>query len=245
MRGWLRHEREKMSAKKSTIQKPYVIINCAMTIDGKLALPSKKQTRISSEEDIARVYRLRNNCDAVVVGIGTILNDNPKLTVKEKYVKHPKQPTRVVLDSTFRTPLNAKVLDGTAPSIIAVSEKAKKKSKKIARFSDNTKIEIIQCGKEKIELKKLLKKLGERKIKKIMVEGGSTVIWSFLHEGLIDELKIYVGPMIIGGVNAPTMAGGAGAQNFDDIIPLTFKRCSKLGDGILLEYEKKWDYGKE
>jgi len=74
-----------------------------MSADGKIALPTKKQIRISSEEDIKRMYQLRNESDAVLVGIGTILTDNPKLTVKETYVHHPRQPLRVILDSKCRT----------------------------------------------------------------------------------------------------------------------------------------------
>src|SRR5512136_1773557 len=100
------------------MKRPYVIINCAMSADGKIASPMRKQMQISCDEDIKRMYRLRNECDTVLVGVGTILTDNPKLTVKEKYVKHPRQPLRVVLDSKGRTPPHALVLNNVSKTLI-------------------------------------------------------------------------------------------------------------------------------
>ena len=104
------------------MKKPYVVVNCAMSADGKIALPTKKQMRLSSEEDIERMYKLRNECDAVLVGIDTVLLDNPKLTVKEKYIINPKQPLRVVLDSKCRTPKDALVLNDSANTLIITSK---------------------------------------------------------------------------------------------------------------------------
>ena len=102
--------------------RPYTIINCAMSVDGKLALPSKKPVKLSSLEDFKRVHELRNFCDGVLVGINTILIDDPKLTVKTDFVPEPKNPVRIVLDSNGRTPSDAAVLDGIAPTYIAVGK---------------------------------------------------------------------------------------------------------------------------
>ena len=88
------------------MEKPYVIVNCAISADGKIALSSGNQIRISCEEDIKRVYRLRNKNDAILVGINTIISDDPKLTVKKDYVKKIHQPIRIILDSTCKTPKN-------------------------------------------------------------------------------------------------------------------------------------------
>ena len=87
---------------------PFVTVNCAMSADGKIALPTRRQTRISSEEDIARVHRLRNASDAILVGIGTVLSDDPSLLVKEKYVRRPRRPLRIVLDSRYMEKSQAK-----------------------------------------------------------------------------------------------------------------------------------------
>ena len=93
------------------MNRPRIILNCAMSADGKIALPNKQQLRISSEEDMKRVFELRNSCDAILVGSGAVLSDNPKLTVKEKYVKHPRNPIRVVLDTHMKTPVDALVVN--------------------------------------------------------------------------------------------------------------------------------------
>ena len=206
---------------------PYVIINCAMSADGKIALPSRKQTRISNEEDMRRVYELRHASDAVLVGIGTVLSDDPKLTVNDRYVPLPRQPVRIVLDSKCRTPRNAEVLSGVAPTLIIITEQCSKEF-------PNT--ETITCGKDKVDIHRLMEILDKRGIKKLLVEGGESVIWSFLNEGLADELYIFMGSMVIGGESSPTPAGGKGAQGEEDIIPLILKDVERMEDGVLVHY---------
>jgi len=199
-----------------------------MSADGKIALPSGVQTKMSNEEDMKRVHLLRNECDGILVGVNTIISDNPKLTVKEKYVKNPRKPVRIVLDSKLRIPDNANVLDGKASTIIATAERY---SKQVSNA------EVIECGKEKVDLKKLLRILDGKGIKKLLVEGGSTVIWSFLNQRLADELNMFVGPIVIGGETSPTLAGGEGVKCFEEIIPLKLKDVKRIGDGVLLHYE--------
>ncbi|MBA3043718.1 2,5-diamino-6-(ribosylamino)-4(3H)-pyrimidinone 5'-phosphate reductase [archaeon] len=206
----------------------HVIINCAMSADGKIALPSGVQTKISNEEDMKRVHLLRNECDAILVGINTIISDDPKITVKGKYVKNPRKPMRIVLDSKLRIPDNANVLDGSAPTIIATTENSSRKIKNA---------EIIECGKDRVDLKKLLRILEEKGVKKLLVEGGSTIIWSFLNERISDELMVFVGPVVIGGEKSPTPAGGVGVKSFEGIIPLKLIDVKRIGDGVLLHYE--------
>jgi 2,5-diamino-6-(ribosylamino)-4(3H)-pyrimidinone 5'-phosphate reductase len=198
-----------------------------MSADGKIALPSRKQTRISNEEDMKRVYELRNRCDAILVGIETVLSDDPKLTVKESYVPNPKQPVRIVLDSKGRIPDNAEVLSHHSPTIVAVSEQCDHEIQGA---------ETLICGKDLVNLKTLCDILDERGIKTLLVEGGERVIWSFLKESFADELYIFVGSMVIGGIKSPTPAGGEGAKSEDDIIRLTLKNSERLGDGVLLHY---------
>jgi len=182
------------------MKRPYVVINCAMSADGKIASPSGRQLRISCDEDIKRMYELRNECDAVLVGINTVLSDDPKLTVKEKYVENPKQPIRIVLDTKCKTPINSLVVNNAAKTLIIAGEKCSK------RFGEN--VEIVVCEKDDnglIYLEKLLDTLYNKGIKKLMVEGGGTVIWNFLNKGFVDDFYVYVGPMKIGGENTPTI----------------------------------------
>ncbi|HJX04284.1 MAG TPA: dihydrofolate reductase family protein, partial [Thermoplasmata archaeon] len=167
-----------------------VVINCAMSADGKIALKTRKQTKISNEEDKKRVHQLRNASDAILVGVETVLSDDPRLTVNGKYVRKPRRPLRIVLDSTGRTPINALVLNGAAPTIIVTNDKCHKK------FPN---AEVIRCGKEDVDLERLMPILEKRGVKTLLVEGGSKVIWSFLKSKIADEVNLFVGSMVIGG----------------------------------------------
>jgi 2,5-diamino-6-(ribosylamino)-4(3H)-pyrimidinone 5'-phosphate reductase len=177
-----------------------------------------------------RVYELRNSTDAILVGINTIINDDPKLTVKEKYVTSPKNPIRIVLDSKCRVPEGALVLDGKAPTIIAVLQE---------HYRAVPGVEVIPFEEDprgRINLKILLKTLYNRGIKTLLVEGGETVIWSFFQERLVDEVFVFIGSMIIGGTSSPTMAGGEGSQSYEQIIKLKLESVEKVGEGVLLHY---------
>lgn len=214
------------------MNRPYVIINCAMSADGKIALPNGKQFRISSEEDIARVHRLRNSCDAILVGIETILNDDPKLTVKEKYVEKTSQPTRIILDTYCRTPVNALAVKGEIETLIITSDEIKYDKK----YGGN--VEIISCSTTIdgfIDLEQALYLLYKKGIKTLLVEGGGTVIWSFLREKLVDELYIYIGSIIIGGIETPTPVEGKGFLE-EHVLRLELLEYNRLGDGVLLHY---------
>jgi 2,5-diamino-6-(ribosylamino)-4(3H)-pyrimidinone 5'-phosphate reductase len=203
-----------------------------MSADGKIALPTGKQLRISSDEDIIRMYQLRNEHDAVLVGVNTVLSDNPKLTVKEKYVPYPRQPLRVILDSTGKTPKNALVLNNAAPTLLVTALGNEKE------FSEEH-IEMIGCKTDKdgrIDLKSMLKLLYTKGVKKLLVEGGGTVIWNFLKQKLVDDLYIYMGPCIIGGNHTSTVADGTGIKNKDELIPLRVVKVDRLGEGILVHY---------
>jgi 2,5-diamino-6-(ribosylamino)-4(3H)-pyrimidinone 5'-phosphate reductase len=213
------------------MKRPYVVINCAMSADGKIASPSGKQMRISCDKDIRRMYELRNKNDAVLVGINTVLNDDPKLTVKSKYVKNPKQPIRIVLDTNCRTPADALVADSTAKTLIVTGKKEYGK-----KYGDS--VEIIWCDKNEkglISIKKLLDHLYKKGVRKLMVEGGGTVIWNFLKSGLVDDFFVYVGPMIIGGTNTPTLAGKMKVD--DENIKLKLVETKPMGQGVLLHYK--------
>lgn len=205
-----------------------VIINCAMSADGKIALTTRRQTKISNEDDKRRVHKLRNSVDAILVGIETVLSDDPKLTVNAKYVKRPRHPVRVVLDSYGRTPKDALVLNGESKTIIVTNESTRK------TFPN---AEVIRSGKTDVDLRKMLRALSRKGIKKLLVEGGSRVIWSFLESGIADEVDIFVGSIVIGGEKAPTPAGGQGATDEKHIVALRLKNAKVLGNGVLLRYK--------
>ena len=206
--------------------RPRIIINAAMSADGKIALVGGKRIKISDEDDFRRVHEMRASVDAILVGINTVLKDDPKLTVKEKFVPNAKNPVRIVLDSKLRVPANARVLNGMARTIIATTENAPQR---------NLNAEIIRCGVDRVDLKCLMGKLWEMGIRSVMVEGGGTVISSFLREGLVDEISVFVGPIVIGG-SAPSLVEGEGAKEERDVLRLKLLECRTLGKGVLLRY---------
>ncbi len=213
--------------------RPRVIVNAAMSVDGKIALVGGRRIKISDEEDFRRVHHLRASVDAILVGINTIIKDDPKLTVKEKFVPDAKNPVRIVLDSKLRIPENARVLNDMAPTIIATTKDAPPR---------DLNAEIIRCGYNLVDLHCLMEELWRRGIRSVMVEGGSTVISSFLREGLVDELNVFVGSMIIGG-DAPTLVSGKGARFAEETIKLKLLECKPLGYGVLLRYGVNYESG--
>jgi len=207
--------------------RPEIIINCAASADGRLALADGKQLRISSKEDIARVHRLRNSVDAVLVGIGTVLKDDPKLTVKEKYIDgEARHPVRVVLDSRGRTPENAEVLNGAAPTLIVTAEEC------TTEFEN---AETIRCGSERVDIPCLMDELYEMGVRRLLVEGGSRVIGSFVKMGLFDEMNIYYGSILLGG-DGPTITAGFSSFLREDAVRLELVSVERLGDGVLHRY---------
>ncbi len=213
------------------MKRPHVTINCAMSADGKIASPTRRQLRISSEEDIQRMYRLRHESDAVLVGIETILADNPKLTVKDSYVPHPRQPLRVILDSKGRTPADALALN-TVSNTLIITTKGYKKT------YQGPHIEVVECRANDegfVDVEEALEILSEKGIQKLLVEGGGNIIWSFLQKRVVDDLYIYIGPCIIGGKDSPTVADGEGI-NDEEVLSLQIIEIKRIGPGVLIHY---------
>ncbi len=206
--------------------RPKVIVNAAMSADGKIALPDRTEVKISGEEDFARVHELRNEVDAILVGIGTVMADDPKLTVKKKFVKDPNHPLKVVLDSKGKIPENSRLFD--------------EGEYLIATTLDKNDPHWVRCGDgNRVDLNILMKELQKRGVKKLLVEGGGEVIYSFFREELVDEFNVYVGSLIIGGREAPTPADGVGAEALDEIDYLQLVSYTPMNDGILLCYKVK------
>lgn len=216
--------------------KPFVFINIASSIDGKISNEKRIRLKISCDEDLKRVDKLRAESDAIMVGIGTVLADNPRLTVKSEELRRkrilegkPENPIRVVVDSKCRIPLNARILNDEAKTIVAVSESADKS--KVDLISK--KAEVVVFGKERVDLKALMNYLYEIGVRRLMVEGGGTIVNSLLKEKLVDEVYIYFAPIIIGGKNSPTICDG---NSFDNPIHLDLISVEKLGEGLLTKW---------
>ena len=203
--------------------RPFVHVNCAMSADGKIAGVERKQFTISCEEDKERVKALRKRYDAILVGVGTVLADDPHLTVKGR--KYEENQVRVVIDPNGRTPENAQAVDGRARTIIITSDDC-------ARTWKGCDVIRSPGG---MDLDYAMSELYGIGIRSILVEGGGTTIASFLKAGIVDVLTIYVGSMIIGGSGSPTPADGDGWVK-EGGLALVLKDVKRMGDGVLLEY---------
>ncbi len=221
------------------LNRPFVFINAAMSADGKIATIERKQTRISGSFDFDRVDELRATSDAVIVGIGTMISDNPSLTVKspERWEKRrakglDENPARIVVDSQARTPVDADIFKkGVGKKIIAVSENApKEKVKELSELA-----EIIVAGRESVDLEKLLSELKRRGITRVMVEGGATLNWGLISGGLVDEIYTFIGNIILGGRTAPTLVDGEGYKG--EVCRLVLVSCEGLDEGILIRWK--------
>ncbi len=182
--------------------RPRVLLNCAISIDGRLAYAHGRRALLSGPQDLARVMRIRASVDAILVGVGTVLADDPSLRVHWERIGGPagRNPTRVVLDSRGRTPAASKVLDGSAPTIIATATGCEQ------RFPPT--VTALAVGHPRVDLPGLLEALCGRGITTLLVEGGAEVLASFLRGALFDELTVYVAPVVIGGPTAPRMVAG-------------------------------------
>jgi 2,5-diamino-6-(ribosylamino)-4(3H)-pyrimidinone 5'-phosphate reductase len=212
--------------------KPYTILNAAMTLDGKIATKTGS-SEISGKEDLIRVHELRKGMDAIMVGINTVLSDDPRLTVHKIGAKPEDNPIRVVIDSRARTPLDFRILNNEAPTIIVVTENADlQKVKELEK-----KATVLKCGDDRVDLKSLVKELSRMGINTLMLEGGSTLNYSMLENGLVDEVMVCVAPMIAGGVQAKTLVDGEGVDQMRDAIKLKLTKSYSLGPDLIIEYK--------
>lgn len=212
--------------------RPFVTLNAAMTLDGKISTKDY-DSKISCRMDLQRVHQLRANVDAVLIGIRTLMIDNPRLTVR---FVDGKNPVRVVVDSAARTPLNARVLteDRSTPTIIAVTEKAAKERIEALRMMG---VKVITSGSgEHVNLKLLMRRLREMGIKTLMLEGGGTLNWSMLKEGLVDEVRVAIAPIIVGGEAAITLVEGEGVSRVNEGIKLKLRQIEQYGKDLVLTY---------
>jgi len=226
-----------MTGKKN---RPFVFINLAMSADGKVSTVKRRQIRISGADDFDRVDALRAECDAIMVGIGTVLADDPSLTVKSAKMREIRRnagkaenPLRVVVDSKARTPIDAEILNkGEGARVIAVSEQAIVED--VGKLG--AKAEIMVGGMDAVDLNKLLYLLWQRGVNRLMVEGGATLNWSLLSQELVDEVYIYVGNIIIGGEGAPTPVDGSGFLSEEAMTKLELLSTERIDEGVLLRW---------
>lgn len=218
-----------------------VVVNAATSVDGKLSSREREQIEISNPADFERVDQLRADSDAVLVGVGTVLADDPSLTLDDEELIDERtdrgesaHPARVVADSRIRTPPDAAVLDDRAGSYLLVSESAPTDFVVQMEESGAT---VIQAGEARVDLATAFGELADHGVDQLMVEGGGEIIASLFEADLVDQLSVFVGPMIVGGRDAPTLADGDGFV--DEFPALSLEDVEQLGEGVVLTYAVK------
>ena len=224
------------------IMKPYVILNAAMTLDGKIATKTGS-SEISGPEDLERVHEIRKNADGIMVGIGTVLADDPRLTVHKIPSSKSDNPIRVVVDNKARTPIDFRILNDDADTIIAVGsicdennpdsdEDAVSRAKAISQKAD-----VFYSSKTPVDLVEFMDYLYSKGIRTLMLEGGATLNFSMIKDNLIDEVRICIAPMIAGGRDAKTFFDGEGFDYMRDAVKLELIKSYSCGKDFVMEYK--------
>lgn len=222
-----------------TTGKPLITLKVALSMDGKVATPLGEARWISGEESRKYVHKLRQNADAIMVGIGTVLEDDPLLTVRLPSFKKPRQPWRVIVDSSLRLPLGSQIVRTAKnyPTLVATTNSAPlDQIKKLEKAH----VEVLIAAKDRqgrVSLNALMEELAKRGILSVLLEGGPTLNASALQEKLIDRLLFFIAPKLIGGEKAPGAIGGKGISRLKDAIPVKNLRVRKLGFDLLVEGE--------
>lgn len=213
-------------------KKPFVVLKAAMTLDGKIATATGQSKWITNETSRAYGYKLRDIYDGIMVGINTVIEDNPMLTAR---VDGGKNPIRIVVDSSLKIDINANVVqDKSAKTIIATTDKADKDKILKLQAQDVDVIVVDKDENDKVDIEKLLDILGQQNICSILVEGGATLSGSFVAKKLVDKVYFFIAPKIVGGKEAKTPVAGTGILNLQEALALKDIQIEKLEEDILI-----------
>ena len=217
---------------------PFVTVKFAMSLDGKIATKTGDSKWISGEESREYVHRLRRVADAIMVGVNTILDDDPRLTARHGLDQAGVQekPIRVVVDSKARTPPTAQVFKQPGRTIVAVTTAAPPSNIKVLEKAGAEVLEL-PSREALVDLEALLAELGKREMTSVLVEGGGTLLGSFfkLHEKcLADKVIAFIAPVIIGGRDAKLAVGGKGAERITDALQLSRVKIERFGDDVMI-----------
>ncbi|MBM3939609.1 MAG: bifunctional diaminohydroxyphosphoribosylaminopyrimidine deaminase/5-amino-6-(5-phosphoribosylamino)uracil reductase RibD [SAR202 cluster bacterium] len=209
---------------------PFVTAKFAMSLDGKVATRAGDSIWITGEEARRVAHQLRAESDAVMVGVGTVLADNPRLTVRDVPTKGDRQPMRVVIDSEGRTPADAALLSQPGQTLVAVADIAA--SQRAWKGGSGA---VLLPGEDgRVDLRAVLELLGQQDVTSVLVEGGPTLLGSLFDAGLVDKVIAFVAPTIIGGETAKSAVGGLGAARMADALRLRDVSYRQAGDDMMV-----------
>lgn len=217
--------------------KPFITVKYAMSIDGKIATIVGDSKWISSQSSREYVHsEIRRKADAILVGVNTIIQDNPYLTIRYKKKEYLyKQPLRCIIDPFGRTPIDSIVMSDELPTLFFVSEKVNKEFLSYVSKKENKKYEFISLvGDRFLDIREIVEKLGEMKIINLLVEGGGEIIGSFFDNNLVDKVFAFISPKFLGGKAAKTI-GGKGVSRVEDAIRLYDITALRFEDDIMIK----------
>lgn len=218
-----------------TTKIPFVLMKTAMTVDGKIATRTGDSRWVTGDAARKYVHNMRNWYDAILVGVNTVLADNPALTCR--IPKGGRDPVRIILDSRARTPADFQILtqESDAETYVAVTDKAPFERIKILSNGKAKILRIISDNNGRVDLTDLLEKLGQMEITSLLVEGGAEVSAAFIENRLVDKVITFIAPKIIGGIGAPTPVGGRGNELMEQAVGLTRTRFGRMGKDLFIE----------
>lgn len=221
-----------------TTKKPFILLKSALSLDGKMATVTGESQWISCEESRREVHELRGVYASIMVGIGTVLADNPSLTCR---LEGKKSPIRIIVDSSLQTPIDANVLKNQdiAKTIIATTSKAKEEKK---RQIEAMGVEILVFDEKDghVNLNQLQEAISERKIDSVLLEGGADLAFGAIRAGIVDKVRYYIAPMMLGGQQSKAALGGEGFEHLSDAFLLENVTTRQIGQDICVEgYRRK------
>lgn len=218
-----------------TTGRPFVTLKMASSLDGKAAAADGSSRWITGDAARADVHRLRAGADAIVVGVGTALADDPALTVRDERFVGARAALRVVVDSGGRLEPTGRLFDPTAPTLVATTERTDPARVRAWRAAGADAVVLDQDGHGRVALRSLVDELGKRDAQWVLVEGGPTIAWSFLRDDLVDQVVMFLAPILVGGAGAPSAVMGAGIPSIDRAIRLEPTSIERVGDDLRVE----------
>jgi diaminohydroxyphosphoribosylaminopyrimidine deaminase/5-amino-6-(5-phosphoribosylamino)uracil reductase len=215
-------------------REPFVLLKAALSLDGKLATRTGDSQWITGTQARHRVHEMRNTVDAVVVGIGTVLKDDPMLTTRLAG-EDIRDPRCVVVDTRGRLPATARLLrSGTNPPLVAVGPRVAGARLRQLR-EQGADVMVLPLGEGGISLPHLIRELGRREITSVMIEGGGRLATAAIQAGIVDKLILMLAPILIGGKKAPTLLQGDGVEKLTEALQITQLRVERIADDVFLE----------
>ena len=215
-------------------KKPFVLLKCAMSLDGKISTSRGQSKWITNDHSRHLVHELRNELYGIMVGVDTVIKDDPQLTCR---LRNGRNPVKIIVDTSLRVPLSAKIFehDENKTEIIVATTEKSNTEKRLQLESLGVKVVMTDLKDEKVDLQHLMTLLGQLKIDGILLEGGATLNYSALKQRIVDKIQIYIAPKIIGGETAKTPVGGNGFELLKDAINVTNLTTRFIDNDVLLE----------